>query len=136
MKHGHEACGILALQPGTKPAPPSLEGTVLTTGLPGNSLVHVFIIAVLKSLAVNATVYVLSKSVSLDCFLLLLLLVMGHIPLVLSMSGYCYCLWNMWVDITLLESLNFVFFLKEYCFSFFRQFNVLAHWCDPTGTHF
>ena len=25
---------------------------------------------------------------------------------------------------------------QEYCFSFFRQFNVLAHWCDPTGTHF
>ena len=39
---GSEACGILAPQPGIKPAPPSLEGEVffledevLTTGLPG-----------------------------------------------------------------------------------------------------
>ena len=33
-----EACGILALQPGIKPIPLALEGEVLTTGLPGNSL--------------------------------------------------------------------------------------------------
>ena len=32
---GHEACGILASQPGIKPALPALEGDVLTTGLPG-----------------------------------------------------------------------------------------------------
>ena len=31
---GHEACGILAPQPGFDPAPPALEGEVLTTGLP------------------------------------------------------------------------------------------------------
>ena len=36
---GCEACGILALQPGIKPAPPALRGGVLTTGLLGNSLV-------------------------------------------------------------------------------------------------
>ena len=30
---GHEACGILAPQPGIEPTPPALEGEVLTTGL-------------------------------------------------------------------------------------------------------
>ena len=34
---GQEACGILAPWPGFKPAPPALEGKVLTTGLPGKS---------------------------------------------------------------------------------------------------
>ena len=34
---GHEACGILAPQPGVEPAPPALEGEVPTTGLPGKS---------------------------------------------------------------------------------------------------
>ena len=34
---GQEACGILAPGPGIKPTPPSLEGKVLTTGLPGKS---------------------------------------------------------------------------------------------------
>ena len=29
---GHEACGILAPRPGIEPAPPALEGEVLTTG--------------------------------------------------------------------------------------------------------
>jgi len=32
---GHEACGIIAPQPGIEPAPPALEGKVLTTGPPG-----------------------------------------------------------------------------------------------------
>ena len=35
---GREACGILAPQPGIEPAPPALEGEVLTTGPPGNPL--------------------------------------------------------------------------------------------------
>ena len=35
---GHKAYWILALQPGIKLAPPALEGKVLTTGSPGNSL--------------------------------------------------------------------------------------------------
>ena len=35
---GCEACGILAPWPGIEPAPPTLEGEVLTTGLPGKSL--------------------------------------------------------------------------------------------------
>ena len=34
---GCEACGILAPWPGIKPAPPALEGRVLTTGLPRKS---------------------------------------------------------------------------------------------------
>ena len=34
---GREACGILAPWPGIEPAPPALEGRVLTTGLPGKS---------------------------------------------------------------------------------------------------
>ena len=32
-----EACGILTPQPGFKPATPTLEGKVPTTGLPGKS---------------------------------------------------------------------------------------------------
>ena len=32
---GHKACGILALQPGFKPIPLTLEGKVLMTGPPG-----------------------------------------------------------------------------------------------------
>ena len=38
---GHEACGISVPQPVIKPAPPALEGNVLTTGPPGKSL-HLF----------------------------------------------------------------------------------------------
>ena len=34
---GCEACGILAPPPRIEPAPPALEGEVLTTGQPGNS---------------------------------------------------------------------------------------------------
>ena len=34
---GPEACGILAPWPGIEPAPPALEGEVLTTGPPGKS---------------------------------------------------------------------------------------------------
>ena len=34
---GPEACGILAPRPGIEPAPPELEGEVLTTGPPGKS---------------------------------------------------------------------------------------------------
>ena len=34
---GHKACRILAPGPGIEPAPPELEGEVLTTGLPGKS---------------------------------------------------------------------------------------------------
>ena len=33
----HQACGILAPQPGIEPTPPPLEGEVLTTGEPGKS---------------------------------------------------------------------------------------------------
>ena len=35
---GRKVCGFLAPWPGIKPAPPALEGEVLTTGLPGKSL--------------------------------------------------------------------------------------------------
>ena len=38
-----QACGILAPQPGIKPAPPALEGEVLTTGPPGKSPIPVFL---------------------------------------------------------------------------------------------
>ena len=34
---GREARGILAPQPGIEPAPPALEGEVLTTGPPGKA---------------------------------------------------------------------------------------------------
>ena len=36
---GHEACGILAPQPGTEPVPLALEGEVLTARPPGKSLI-------------------------------------------------------------------------------------------------
>ena len=39
---GCEACGILAPQPGIEPAPPALEGKVLTTGPPRKSLGYRF----------------------------------------------------------------------------------------------
>ena len=39
---GHEACGILAPQPGIEPTSPVLEGKALTTGLPGESQVDYF----------------------------------------------------------------------------------------------
>ena len=34
---GRKACGILASQPGIKPAYPALKGRILTTELPGKS---------------------------------------------------------------------------------------------------
>ena len=37
---GWEACGILACWQGIEPSPPTLEGKVLNTGLPGKSLNH------------------------------------------------------------------------------------------------
>ena len=37
---GHEAYGILAPRPGVEPAPPALEGEVLTTGPSGKSLIN------------------------------------------------------------------------------------------------
>ena len=40
---GCEACGILASQPGIEPSPPAVGGEVLTTGLPGKSLMSCFI---------------------------------------------------------------------------------------------
>ena len=42
-----EACGILTPRPGIEPAPPALEGEVLTTGLPGKfppPHTHIFVI--------------------------------------------------------------------------------------------
>ena len=39
---GHEACGILAPQPGIEPAHTALEGEVLTTELPGKSFIMSF----------------------------------------------------------------------------------------------
>ena len=36
---GHEACGILAPQPGIEPVPPALEGEILTARPPGKSLI-------------------------------------------------------------------------------------------------
>ena len=38
---GHEASGILAPWPGIEPIPPALEGEILTTGLPGKSLLGI-----------------------------------------------------------------------------------------------
>ena len=35
--YGQETRGILAPQPGTEPAPPALEGEVITSGHPGKS---------------------------------------------------------------------------------------------------
>ena len=38
---GPKACGILAPWPGIEPAPPTVEGEILTTGPPGKSLTRV-----------------------------------------------------------------------------------------------
>ena len=46
---GHEACGILAPQPGIKPTPPALEGEVLTTGLPRKSQAPFLCVTWIKS---------------------------------------------------------------------------------------
>ena len=40
---GFEACGIFATQLGIEPAPPALEGAVLTTEPPGKSPSHLFL---------------------------------------------------------------------------------------------
>ena len=40
---GHEACGILALQPGIEPVLPALEDEVLTTGPPEKSWKYGFL---------------------------------------------------------------------------------------------
>ena len=39
---GLETCGVLALRPGIEPAPPALEGEVLTIGPPGKSPLFLF----------------------------------------------------------------------------------------------
>ena len=39
---GHEPCGILAPRSGIEPAPPALEGDVLTTEPPGKSHFNIF----------------------------------------------------------------------------------------------
>ena len=44
---GPEARGVLAPWSGTKPAPPTLEGEVLTTGPPGKSLRDLFIFIII-----------------------------------------------------------------------------------------
>ena len=46
---GRKACGILAPRPGIEPAPPALEGKVLTTGPPGKSLQLILIGLVCKT---------------------------------------------------------------------------------------
>ena len=53
---GHEACGILAPQPGIEPAPLALEGEVLTTELPGKFLKNLF---VTRKLAVSSICFYL-----------------------------------------------------------------------------
>ena len=49
MSFGPEACGILAPQPGIKLTPSALEGEVLTTGLPGKSLVRFLILSEIQA---------------------------------------------------------------------------------------
>ena len=45
---GHEACEILAPQPGIKPTTPVLEGKASTTGTPGKSQEIYFLIFTLE----------------------------------------------------------------------------------------
>ena len=85
-----------------------------------------FIIALLKSLAVNSNVYVLSEfdgffaggGVGDSIVLLLLLMVVGHIFLPLLMSNNFYCLLNH-VDMTLLRVWILFSSYKEHWFLFF-----------------
>ena len=48
---GPEACGILAPRPGIGPAPPTLEGEVLTTGPLGKSPSHILIVCLFVCLS-------------------------------------------------------------------------------------
>ena len=57
---GSKACGILAPQPGVEPAPPALEGKVLTTGPPGKSLSYL----IFKSLRHFEFIFVCGMRVS------------------------------------------------------------------------
>ena len=50
---GREACGILAPRPGIKPAPPALEGEVLTTGQPGKFLYLLYILLEMLDISVR-----------------------------------------------------------------------------------
>ena len=54
--YGHEACGILAPQPGIESTPSALEGKVLTTGLSGKTLEGGFCKAQCKSQGESNTV--------------------------------------------------------------------------------
>ena len=49
----HKACGIIAPQPGIKPAPSALEGEVLTTGPPGKFPLFVFLIVSFDEQVIN-----------------------------------------------------------------------------------
>ena len=60
---GREACGILAPRPEIVPAPPALEGKVLTTGRPGKSLHKFFVYLVtLKRISAAAISWLLTRA--------------------------------------------------------------------------
>ena len=50
---GHVAGGISAPEPGIEPATPALEGEILTTGLPGKSLLLILLILPLNFTFLN-----------------------------------------------------------------------------------
>ena len=60
---GHEACGILAPRPGIEPAPPALEGEVLTTGLPGKCQLFIIFINFFFSLLLLVVVVMMGGGV-------------------------------------------------------------------------
>ena len=56
---GREACGTLVPWPGIKPAPPALEGEVLTTGLPGKSQHLLFLIFLIIVILISVRWYLI-----------------------------------------------------------------------------
>ena len=64
---GHEAYGISALWPGIKPAPPALEGKVLTTGPPGKSPMSYFKSRLIVSIPVSYLSCSVTCLVSCQC---------------------------------------------------------------------
>ena len=56
ISFGHKTYGILVPQPGMEPTPPTLEGKVLTTGLPGKSQDDAFCVVIIKNITLEIEV--------------------------------------------------------------------------------
>ena len=114
---GCEACGILAPRPVMEPAPPALEGDVLTTGLPGKSLSILFltILNIFKSKKNSTSILHISPPKSNNC---------QHFAIFVS---YIHATQLTYIDICIiLENIKSIYkFLKSDIFSW-EKFIVLS----------